>query len=201
MKKFLLIVPLILVFAAGCNISFAPKTPTSPPTSKGVVEPSPCGGNGSCPNLQNFSAANWKTYTNAVHGYSFEYPSSAKIEDTDSACVFITEVGEADGFALINNNDSGPCDGGTGVGIGDKKITDTITIGGHTYSAQGFMEADQASGYYTFKAQQLLITYGAQSLQKDKYGAPSSPMRADEFNSAVSAIKAILQTLQITGSN
>ncbi len=79
MKKFILLVPMILLVAAGCNSQpqvqpVNQQTNTQPKQETQIPQKAD-------------ETANWETYTNGKYGLSFKYPSAYKIKVSQTSSV------------------------------------------------------------------------------------------------------------------
>jgi hypothetical protein len=150
--------------------------------------------------LENYSKASllpaveWATYTNAQFGsYQISYPVDAP------PIAFIDEGGNPSrcalirhgvGYIKINNGASLPCSGSTGIGIGDKRITESIMLGGKKYDAVGFVTSDASLSFISFQlSDKILVTYGIYT--------NGAPMSDADYQASMLDVKSILSTLKL----
>lgn len=145
----------------------------------------------------------WKIYTNARYGYSFMYPSDAIVSSIDtssdaSRCVSIKDIIPGPGLVTGNRwwidmrapGALSPC------GYEDLKsaasvmpLTDSVTINGKKYKITG----------YTGIRLPFLFSFNFTGKIKVSYGPEvvgGWSLTGDEYDSAIKAIKEVLQTLK-----
>ncbi len=138
------------------------------------------------------SVVKWTTYTNLKHFYTLNYPADTKITSIDrssdpSSCVLVKR---GFGYIQIASGSSDPC-APTGVGIGDSKVTENVTIGNKQYEAIGFVNPDKSFSFLSFSfADKIYVTYGVNSDKK--------VLSVEEYQKNINSVKDILATLKST---
>lgn len=131
-----------------------------------------------------------KVYVNSSANYSISYPSSSKIVATDQNCVSI-KVNY--GYILINSGASqGPC-GPTGVGIGNVRTNDSVTVNNKQYASTGFVGTDLSSSFLSFSLNdKIQVTYGVNT---DGFG--NKKLSQNEYDKEIKSLKDILSTFKL----
>ncbi|MDO8604009.1 MAG: hypothetical protein Q7K40_01185, partial [bacterium] len=139
----------------------------------------------------NSQTADWKTYTSTTKGYSISYPADAKIDTSNLSCVRI-DTGEF-GSVYINAGSQNPCGEPTGIGLGNTKISENVTIGGKQYPASGFRADDNSNSFLSFSLSgKIMITYGV---------SHSGTLTNTEYQTAIDSAKKIVSTMKLLTTN
>lgn len=145
----------------------------------------------------NSQTVDWKIFNNAANTFEVKYPTDAKLVvrvDTQiESCVWIqTKEG---GLVSIEGSVLG-CDGpGPGLGVGNIRATDTITLGETQKTISGWKNVDNSWGYFSgFRLSEAISVsdYGV----KIERPEPPTTISEVQYQAALNSAKDIIATVK-----
>ncbi len=143
-------------------------------------------------------SADWIIYNNTEKDYSINYPADAKIDQSDLTCVQIST--KEFGSVSINVGSLNPCGEPTGLGVGDVKISENMTIGSKQYLASGYRVSDNSFSFQSFTASDtVFVTYGVAHFDKtdSKNWKNLGALTDAEYQTALDSARKIVSTLHL----
>lgn len=206
----------ILVLGGGAYVYLQQKQ-ANPPATENVTLPQATSTipatNQTAPVVQttNSQTADWKTYTNAQHGYTIQYPADVEITLwgdgvghytlTDSittttswyasTCVTLSKKNWYVSILADAAFSATPC-GATGTSATNHSTSDTVTVNGKQITVTGRIESDRSGAIFHFGLNdKVSVEYGVTTFEATKAG-----LSEQDYQAALDALHAVLTTLK-----